>query len=381
MSNNFRFITPTELHFGSGKLNNLDDFLNRLESRRILVVTDKGLVAAGLIEKITKSIEGYGKDCIVYPEIKPNPTVENVHKGVSIVREERIDTVVAIGGGSPMDAAKSISALSTNEGSICDYELGKNDFKNIGLPLIVIPTTSGTGSEATMASVIMNEEENRKFDIVSKFLAPAIGIVDPETTFSLPPSMTAFTGMDALTHSIEGVTATLASPLTDEIHLGAIKLIWDNLDRVIQNPDYKEGRENLMLGSMMAGIGFPNSGLGAVHGLSYAISCYFHLGHGLANAILLPHVMRFNIPAAINKFVLISDKLRLKNREPEALVEEVLNYSKRIGVPTLSSFDVDSKLFPRMSEESMGEFSNCNTNPRYVSVEDAVEIYKNALAV
>jgi len=373
----YRFFMPTHLQFGTGVTKKIGEILAELNSKRVLVVTDGGLVAAGLIDTITNLIHESGKETVVFSEIKPNPTVGNVHKGVELIDSGNIDTIVAVGGGSPIDAAKAISALSVNGGSIRDYELGKKEFSKQGPPLIVIPTTAGTGSEATMASVIMDEEANRKFDIVSRYMAPHVSLVDPISTYSLPPSLTAYTGMDALTHSIEGYTATLASPLTDAIHLKAITLVWNNLEKAVIDGD-RESREPVMMGSMMAGIGFPNSGLGAVHGLCYALGCRYNLGHGLANAILLPHVMRFNIPAAGDKLRGIGAALGLKDDDPEFLIEELVTFQARIGIPKLSTFDIDTEDFSAMAEESLGEFSNCNTNPREVGLEDAVSIFRNA---
>ena len=377
----YRFFTPSRLIFGNGVTGEIGSVLAEIKSKRVLIVTDEGLVATGLVEKIKAHIDSSGCESIIFSEVKPNPTVGNVHRGRDIVGEEGIDALVAIGGGSSMDAAKAISALSANTGSIRDYELGKSFFSRSGPPLVAIPTTSGTGSEATMASVIMDEEANRKFDIVSEHMAPAVGLVDPENTYTLPPSMTAYTGMDALTHAIEGYTATLAGPVTDAIHLKAIKLLWSNLDRVMEDGSDREGREAVMMGSMMAGIGFPNSGLGAVHGLSYALGCRYNLGHGLANAILLPHVMRFNQTVAGGRLEEIGRALNLAQAEPDFLIDELVRYQKSIGIPELSSFDVDPADFPDMAEESLGEFSNCNTNPRVVGAADAIEIYENAASV
>ena len=332
-----------------------------------------------MVDRIKKHIDEKIDFSLIFSEVKPNPTIRNVHRGVEIVVNEEIDTLVAIGGGSPIDAAKAISALVTNKGSILDYELGKEEFSLPGLPLIAIPTTAGTGSEATMASVILDEESNRKFDIVSKYMTPVFSLVDPETTYTLPASMTAYTGMDALTHAIEGYTAALANPITDAIHLQAITQLWNNLEKAVQNGNNKESRHKVMLGSMMAGIGFPNSGLGAVHGLSYALGCHYHLGHGLANAILLPYVMKYNQPVAGGKFIEICNALGFKNPNQDTLITELLSYERRIGIPLLKTCNVDSNEFPQMAEESMGDFSNCNTNPRPVSVAAAVEIFTSAL--
>ena len=375
----FRFFTPNHLVFGEGTAKSIGGYLSKLNSKRVLIITDRGLVEAGLVDRIKKHIDEKIDFSLIFSEVKPNPTIRNVHRGVEIVVNEEIDTLVAIGGGSPIDAAKAISALVTNKGSILDYELGKEEFSLPGLPLIAIPTTAGTGSEATMASVILDEESNRKFDIVSKYMTPVFSLVDPETTYTLPASMTAYTGMDALTHAIEGYTAALANPITDAIHLQAITQLWNNLEKAVQNGNNKESRHKVMLGSMMAGIGFPNSGLGAVHGLSYALGCHYHLGHGLANAILLPYVMKYNQPVAGGKFIEICNALGFKNPNQDTLITELLSYERRIGIPLLKTCNVDSNEFPQMAEESMGDFSNCNTNPRPVSVAAAVEIFTSAL--
>ena len=375
----YKFFTPIHLKFGTGIAGDIGETLEELGSKRILIVTDRGLVEAGLVDRIDANVSAGGRTSVVYPDIQPNPTVGNVHRGVEIVGEEGIDAIVAVGGGSSIDAAKAISALTANGGSIRDYELGKKAFSRSGPPLVVVPTTAGTGSEATMASVILDEDANRKFDIVSPHMAPAVSLVDPESTYTLPAALTAYTGMDALTHAVEGYTATLASPLTDAVHLKAITLLWKHLPGVVADGTNRDGRERVMMASMMAGVGFPNSGLGAVHGLSYALGCRYGLGHGLANAILLPHVMRFNAPSAAGKLREIGVAVGLKDPEPESLIDALMRIQREVGIPPLADFPVNPEDFPAMAEESLGEFSNCNTNPRPVGIDDAVAIYENAV--
>jgi alcohol dehydrogenase class IV len=376
----FKFFTPTRLIFGEGCARQTGRWARDLGGTKALLVTDKGLVRAGLSEEILKALRGAGLETIVFDGVKENPTEQNVHDGRDLIGSERIDVVIAVGGGSPMDAAKAMSALSAAEGSIVDYEYGLKFFTRSGPPVIAIPTTAGTGSEATMGSVITDQASHRKIDVVSPLMAPRVSLVDPELTYSLPPAITAATGMDALTHSVEGYTASLASPLTDSIHLCVIGLLGRFLLRAYTKGTDTEARHNVMLASMMAGVGFPNSGLGAVHGLTLPLGGRFGVAHGIGNAIMLPHVMSFNLPACAEKLADIALPLGAKKRTAEAAIEQVIALRRAMGIPVLSSFSVSRDSLPALAKDALGRNTNCVTNPRAVSEKDAIEMYAAALA-
>jgi alcohol dehydrogenase class IV len=376
----YKFFVPTKLLFGAGCSNDVGKWLKDLGSSKILLVTDAGLKNIGVAGRIENRIRNEDLTVVTYSDVKENPTVENVHEGRDLIKKENIDAVVALGGGSSMDAAKAMGILSAHDGSIVEYELGLKPFVRNGPPLIAIPTTSGTGSEATMGAVITDPTTHRKFDVVDPMMAPRLSLVDPLLTVSLPAALTGATGMDALTHAIEGYTATLASPLTDALHLKAIELIGKNLVKAYTDGNNKEARTNIMMASLIAGIGFPNSGLGAVHGLSLPLGGRFNIPHGIANAIILPHVMNFNLGSCPNKFSDIAQALDGKNKNPEQSVEAVLKLRKELSIPVLRSYDIQLKDLPLLAKDALGRNSNCVTNPKVVTEVNAIEIYRSALA-
>ncbi len=376
----YKFFTPTRLVFGEGSTLQVGTWARELRGTRALLVTDAGVRKAGIAERVLKPLRDAGLAVEVFDQVRENPTEENVHAGRDLIASQRIDVVVALGGGRPIDAAKAMAALSAASGSILSYELGLKSFDRAGPPVIAIPTTAGTGSEATMGSVITDQGTHRKVDVVSPLMAPRVSLVDPELTYTLPPAMTAATGMDALTHSVEGYTATLASPLTDAIHLRVIQLLGTYLLRAYRRGDDVEARRHVMLASMMAGIGFPNSGLGAVHGLSLPLGGQFNIPHGLANAIMLPHVMRFNAPRCQDKLANIAVALGARAASAEAAVEAVVALRQAMRMPVLSSFSIPQRALADLARDALGRNTNCVTNPRDVTKDDAVEVYRAALA-
>jgi len=376
----YKFFTPTKLLFGEGCSNDIGKWLKDFGSSKILLVTDGGLKNIGLAGQIENRIRNEDLTVVTYSEVKENPTVTNVHEGRDLIKKGNIDAIVALGGGSSMDAAKAMGILSAHDGSIVEYELGLKPFIKSGPPLIAIPTTSGTGSEATMGAVITDPTTHRKFDVVDPLMSPRLSLVDPLLTVSLPASLTGATGMDALTHAIEGYTATLASPLTDVLHLKAIELIGKNLVKAYTDGHNKEARRNVMMASLIAGIGFPNSGLGAVHGLSLPLGGHFDIPHGTANAIILPHVMKFNLSSCQNKFSDIAQALDRKNQTPEEAVEAVFKLRRKLSIPVLRSYGIQLKDLPLLARDALGRNSNCVTNPREVTEDNAIEIFRSALA-
>ena len=375
----YKFFTPTKLLFGEGCSADVGKWLKELGGSRILLVTDEGIVKVGLAEQIRNRIQNEELTVLTYSKVRENPTVKNVHDGRDLIAEENIDAVVALGGGSSMDAAKAMSVLSVHDGSITEYELGLRPFTQSGPPLVAVPTTSGTGSEATMGAVITDQETHRKFDVVDPLMAPTLSLVDPLLTASLPAALTGATGMDALTHAIEGYTATLASALTDALHLKAIGLLGRYLLQAYRDGSDKEARRNVMMASMIAGIGFPNSGLGAVHGLSLPLGGRFNIPHGIANAIILPHVMAYNLNSCPGKFGDIAKALDKKSNEPADAVQAVYQLRKALSIPVLRSYNIETKDIPLLATDALGRNSNCVTNPREVSEDEAIEIYKHAL--
>jgi len=375
----YKFFTPTQLLFGEGCSADIGKWIKEFNGTKVLLVTDKGLVQAGLVDDIKQHIIAEGLDIVVFDEVEENPTEQNVSAGRDLIFSDRIDVVVALGGGSPMDAAKAMAVLSSHPGNIAEYELGLKPLTQAGLPVIVIPTTAGTGSEATMGSVITDQKTHRKFDVVSPLMGPRLALVDPLVTQMLPAALTAATGMDALTHAVEGYTATLASPLTDALHLKAITMLGIDLPRAYHDGSDRQARSSVMMASMIAGIGFPNSGLGAVHGLTLPLGGHFGIPHGIANAIMLPHVMQFNLEACPDKFVDIANALGAHADEPEQAVFKIMALRRELQIPLLSTYNINRKDLDILARDALGRNSNCVTNPRKISQDEARTVYLRAL--
>jgi alcohol dehydrogenase class IV len=375
----YKFFTPTHLVFGEGCSGEVGQRVKALGGTKALLVSDKGLERTGLVGKVKAALEAEGLAVVVYTDVSENPTGDNVHAGRDLIREHGLNIVVALGGGSPMDAAKAMSALAVHDGAITEYEYGLKPFTRPGPTIVAIPTTAGTGAEATMGAVITDLATHRKIDVVSPLMAPRLALVDPEVTVSLPPGMTAATGMDALTHSVEGYTATLAHPLTDAIHLQAITLLGKYLLRAYRDGSDKEARYHTMMASMIAGIGFPNSGLGAVHGLALPLGGHFNIAHGVANAILLPHVMAFNLPTSRARLRDIAVALGAPRKSAVGAIHHVFALRRELKLPVLASFGVREEHLDALARDALGRNSNCVTNPRPVTEAEAKEIYRAAL--
>jgi alcohol dehydrogenase class IV len=375
-----KFFAPTHLVFGEGCSAEIGKRARELGGTRALLVTDRGLERTGLPAKVAQHLQDEGLAVVAYNDVAENPTADNVHRGQELIQRYALDVVVALGGGSPMDAAKAMSVLSVHEGEITEYEYGLRPFTKPGPPIVAIPTTAGTGAEATMGAVITDPRTHRKIDVVSPFMAPRLALVDPAMTATLPPALTAATGMDALTHSVEGYTATLAHPLTDAIHSLAIELLGRHLLRAYHDASDREARYNVMYASMIAGIGFPNSGLGAVHGLALPLGGQFGIPHGVANAILLPYVMGFNAPACRQRMRQIAVALGAPWKSADGAIEQVFTLRREMKLPNLASFGVREEHLDALARDALGPNTNCVTNPRNVTEADAKAIYRAALA-
>jgi alcohol dehydrogenase class IV len=329
---------------------------------------------------VRSKLVGAGLVCDVFDEVEPEPSLQTVQRGAALMLEKEPDWIVGLGGGSALDAAKAMWILYERPDITAE---AINPFDELGLRrkarLVAIPTTSGTGSETTWAVVLTDSGEQRKISTGAPECTPDIAIVDPIFAAQMPPRLTADTGLDALTHAIEGYTATLASPLTDALHLKAILLLGGNLLRAYRDGSDLEARRNVMMASMIAGVGFPNSGLGSVHGLSLPLGGRFGIPHGVANAIMLPHVMSFNLEARPQKFADIAAALGAPGRGPDAAVEAVLALRRELGIPLLSSFHLKEQDLPGLARDALGRNSNCVTNPRPTREQDAVRIYQLAL--
>ncbi len=334
------FYTPKKILSGVDCVNQLGDEIKTLNAKRPLVVTDKGVVGAGLVECLSGVLKSSSIDYAVFDNVEANPTMPSVHEGADLYTSEKCDAIIGLGGGSPMDAAKAIGVKATHEGDIIQYtRRGGKPVQDIIPPLILIPTTSGTGSEVTRFSVLTNVDEHIKMVIATPVITSDVAIVDPALTKSKPPSVTGPTGMDALTHAVESYISNKSTTLTETLALKAIELIGSNLRQAVANGENMEARANMILASMAAGMAFGNSSVGTVHAVAHALGGFFNVPHGVANAMMLPYVMRYNLIACPSKFEDIAIALGENIEgltEMEAAwrsVEAVESLSEDIGIP------------------------------------------------
>lgn len=303
------FTFPNRILFGEGARAALPAELARLGVNRPLVVTDPGLRAAGLVGQVTSVLDAV----VLFDQVQANPTELDVRNGLQVYRDQDCDSLIAVGGGSVIDAAKGIRLLTTHPGSLADYDLttgGMDRIKPTMPPLIAVPTTSGTGSEAGRGALIQVPATGRKLIVLSPHLLPSLAVCDPELTLSLPPALTAGTGMDAYTHGIESYLSTTFHPICDGIALEGLRHVSRGLESAVRDGSDREARRALMLGALLGGISF-HKGLGVVHSLSHALGAEGRVHHGTLNAILLPHALRFNRPAAESRMAELAGHLGL----------------------------------------------------------------------
>lgn len=379
----FRFKIPQNVEFGMGSLKKLPDILKENNSDHVFLISDRGLESIGVVDKIKKIIEAGGIRCTSYLDVKPNPTVDIVNEAAKSYKECGATSLVALGGGSPMDVAKSVGILAVYGGKITDYE---GNFKVPGpiVPIIAIPTTAGTGSEVTASSVITDESRNYKMSVFSYEILPKYAILDPELIMTAPASIAASCGVDALIHAMEAYISVNATPFSDAMAEKAMELIGSSLRRFVANRKDEEAACNMMLGSTFAGISFAWARLGNVHAMSHPVSGYFHVPHGVANSILLPTVMEYNALADHGRYEIIYNYIRESKEEvssfvPSMLVDELRKLNQDLGIPkSLSEVGVTEDLIPNMAEDAM-KSANVLANPRQTTVNDIIVLYKKAL--
>lgn len=378
----FNFNLPTEVVVGTGVYKRLDKLIKT--DKKTLIVTDRGLVEAGIVEKIENILIKAGIEPEIFSNVKPNPDQELVQGLTDNMRENNIEQVIAVGGGSPIDGAKTACCLATNEGPLADYQWGDRSFASPALPLIAIPTTAGTGSEVTGVAVITSRETKK--GINDREIFPRKAIVDPELMTTLPPYLTAITGMDALTHAVEAYLGLGANPMTDALAARAIELIGDYLPRAYAHGQDLEARYNMALASMLAGVAMDQAGLGIVHSLASPLCTYLHLSHGLANSILLPHGMKFNLIAREEKMariagILGADRELLSRREAaEMAIELVRGLQEDLGLTE----KMEEVLAVEPDLEQYGQNAAnmflIRNNPRQATAEDCTQLFARIFA-
>ncbi len=299
--NNFTFHLSTKIIFGQPARTALPAELAALDAKRVFLVSDAGLAELGLVGQIQAAVQDAGVDVAVFTAVPTNPTTNQVSAGLALAREHKANALIALGGGSPIDVAKGIALLLANGGSYADYQWGGKAIAQRSWPLLAMPTTAGTGSEVSKVAVISDPDNPFKKGVLSPLMFPHVAIVDPELTRELPPPLTAATGMDAFIHALEAFVGQRANPFTDQLAQAALKTAWTYLPRATANGDDMAAREQMMLAALWGGMAMDHAGLGLVHALSGPLTSRLHLHHGLANAIILPHVVRFNLPAIPNE--------------------------------------------------------------------------------
>lgn len=381
-----RFILNEVSYFGAGCRKELPEVLKRMNLKKALVVTDKGLIKVGTTKLVTDILDEAGFPYEVYSEVKPNPTVTNVQQGVEAFKNSNADCIVAIGGGSAMDTAKGIGIVSNNPefADVVSLE-GCAPTKNKSVPIVALPTTAGTGAEVTINYVIIDEERQAKMVCVDPNDIPAVAIVDPELTYSLPKSLTAATGMDALTHAIEGYITKGAWVMSDMYELQAIKMIAENLPLAVDEPTNPVGREGMALAQYIAAQAFSNVGLGLVHGMAHPMGSLHDIPHGVANAMLLPTIMEFNMPMCIEKYGIIARTMGVDTtgmtaeEAAQAACDAVKALAIRVGIPQhLTEIGITEENIPALAAQAITDVCTPG-NPREVTEAEIVELYKKVL--
>ena len=378
-----KFVSP-EIIFGAGCRHHVANYARTFGARKVLLVSDPGVIKAGWVADIEASLQGQGIDYTLYSDVSPNPRIEEVMNGAERYRSEQCDVIVAVGGGSPMDCAKGIGIVVAHGRHILEFE-GVDTIRVPSPPLILIPTTAGTSADVSQFVIISNQQERMKFSIVSKAVVPDVSLIDPETTLSMDPFLSACTGIDALVHAIEAFVSTGHGPLTDTHALEAMRLINGNLVQMIATPSDIKLRESIMLGSMQAGLAFSNAILGAVHAMSHSLGGFLDLPHGLCNAVLVEHVVAFNYSAAPDRFKLIAETLGIDcrglnhNQIRTRLVEHLIAFKHAVGFhETLGLHGVSGSDIPFLSQHAMDD-PCILTNPRTSSQRDVEVVYGEAL--
>ncbi|MBA7471492.1 1,3-propanediol dehydrogenase [subsurface metagenome] len=376
------FYTPGKIIFGSGGLSQVGADAKRLGNKVLVVLGRSAMKKSGVLDRLTHLLTGNNLKYIIYENIPSDPTVETVDTGASLARKGSCNLVIALGGGSVLDTGKAISAMVTNEGSVADYHeiegKGKK-FQHKTLPFIAIPTTSGTGSEATRNAVITNTKLGLKKSIRDLWLIPEVALVDPELTLSLPPHITAICGGDALTQCIESYLGKKSQEITDTLALHAIGLIGKNLVKAVKEGKNLEARKNMAMAALLSGLCLSNSGLGAAHALSHPLGVYYKIPHGLSCAVLLPYVMEYNLPVVTKKLAKIAQSLGedlsllSETEAAQRAVEKIKEMLSEVGIKkNLSEWKIKEKDFSQLIKGAKG--GSLNNNPRDTSDEDLIEL-------
>ena len=382
LSKTFAFQLPTRVEFGPGAARRIGEEAAQLGCRPLLV-TDPGVLSAGVVDPLLSRLRDAGLETFTFSDVEANPRAATVDATAAAGRDHGADMVIAVGGGSALDTAKGAAAVITHGGAILDYE-GVDRLPGPTIPVVAVPTTAGTGSEVTAWSIVTDPARHYKMAVGGAYLSPRLALVDPELTFSLPPTPTAMTGADALTHAIEAFTARCSNPISDALALYAVELIALHLEAATADGGNLEARSAMLLSSLIAGVAFANADTAAVHAMAEALGGVFDVPHGVANAVCLPHVMRFNLEAVPEKTARIGRAMGLSTLDlpvreaAEAAVEEVRGLLYRLGTPPLRDLGVTETDIPLLVSIAMMNTGNVD-NPVEVDEKSFTMLFRRAL--
>ena len=380
--NEFTFSVPQNIIVGRGSLAKLPEVAEKSGGKKAFIISGPHLNKMGIVQSCVDALKAKGIESSVFTETEGNPSVETVDKASAAYKESGADFIVALGGGSPMDVAKAVGVVARYGGSITEYE-GADKVPGDIIPLIAVPTTAGTGSEVTAFSVITDHSRNYKLTVFSYKLIPSYAILDAELLTTAPASVAAACGIDAMVHALEAYISTAASPFSDAMAEKALELIGANIRCYAANRGDIEAAENMLVGSLFAGIAFSSARLGDVHAMSHPVSAYFNVPHGVANAILLPTIVEYNMLADKGKYLNIYNYIAELPAAPEEftadmLVDELLNLNESLGIPAgLEEAGVTKDKFDAMADDAM-KSGNIAVNPRSTTKKDVLALYEKA---
>ncbi len=381
-----RFILNEVSYFGPGARRELPEVVKRLGKTKALVVTDPGLIKFGVAGKVTEVLDAASIPYEVFSDVKPNPTVSNVQHGIDAYKASGADFIIAIGGGSAIDTAKGIGIVINNPefADIVSLE-GCAPTRHKSVPIVALPTTAGTAAETTINYVIIDEQKQKKMVCVDPNDIPAVAIIDAELMYSLPPALTAATGMDALTHAIEGYITKGAWSMSDMFEIEAIRMISASLPTAVAEPSNAEARNAMAVAQYIAGMAFSNVGLGLVHGMAHPLGSLFDVHHGVANALLLPTLMEFNMPCCLDKYPAIARAMGVNTdgmsaeEASKAACQAVKDLAIKVGIPQhLTELGITRNDIPRLAQQAIEDVCTPG-NPREVTLAEIEQLYEKVL--
>jgi alcohol dehydrogenase len=380
----FLYFCTEWIWMGGGAVGQIAPEAKKLGVRKALIITDPGVHQAGVSTTVKEVLEKSGMQAEIFSSVKPEPPFESVDQCAEIAKREKFELLVGLGGGSSMDTAKGAAIVMTNGGSVRDY-FGIDQIPKPGFPTFLIPTTAGTGAEVTRNAIFKDVKAKAKRAVVSRYLLPRAAIVDPELGLKTPPRVTAYTGIDALSHALESFLSKNANPLSEMYALQAIKLVAENLARAVENGTDMEAREKMALAALCGGVSLI-AGSGGISATSYPVEGHFNVPHGIGNAIMMPYVIRYNAPANIPKARKIAEQFGIEARGladdllVDRLADRIAEFIRRVGIPIkLGEMGVKAEDISMLAEETFENKRLLSTNPREMTVESIKEIYREAL--